>query len=243
VAQCWIGLGGNQGDVPGAIAEVVRRLHVTFGTPVAVSPLFRTAAMGVAAGSDYWNAVAGCDVALPPADLLRQLQQWELELGRVREVHWGPRTIDLDLLFYGDAVVCSPGLTVPHPGAWYRRFVLEPLRTVAPQLVHPVWGQTIHQLLARLTTGEPAVWLYHSEPALTAELSSRLPHLSLGDWNGRDAVATGLLIALRSPPLRTIPHLRLPDQLPTGELVQAIVDAWTAAFDVPRPIAATRVDC
>ncbi|HEX9861310.1 MAG TPA: 2-amino-4-hydroxy-6-hydroxymethyldihydropteridine diphosphokinase, partial [Nitrospirota bacterium] len=93
------------------------------------------------------NAAAEVMTALSPMELLRLCQDIENRLGRVRTVKWGPRTADLDILLYGDAVMDTPELKIPHPLMHERRFVLEPLAEVAPGAVHPVTGMTISQLL------------------------------------------------------------------------------------------------
>jgi 2-amino-4-hydroxy-6-hydroxymethyldihydropteridine diphosphokinase len=83
-------------------------------------------------------------------ELLRILQRVEADLGRVRGERWGERTIDLDLLLYGDLVIDSPGLTLPHPRMHERRFVLEPLAEIEPRIVHPRFQQSVQELLSRL---------------------------------------------------------------------------------------------
>ena len=88
--------------------------------------------------------------SLTPGALLKTLLTVEQSLGRVREEKWGPRAIDLDLLLYADRVIDEPGLSVPHPLMHARRFVLEPLVQVAPEVVHPTTGRTIRELLNEL---------------------------------------------------------------------------------------------
>src|SRR5262249_14782283 len=137
-------------------------VHETFGkaleklasaphsTVPAVSRSLPTRSIGERAGAGFLNAAAEIDTSLPPLELLDLLQSIELALGRQRTVHWGPRTLDLDLLFYGTEVIDSPRLVVPHPAAWYRRFVLDPLVEIAPRLVHPEKQVDIHALRQRL---------------------------------------------------------------------------------------------
>ncbi|TCK19000.1 2-amino-4-hydroxy-6-hydroxymethyldihydropteridine diphosphokinase [Thiogranum longum] len=138
----WIGLGSNLNDparqVNNALAELDQlprsRLLVCSG-------LYRSAPMGPQDQPDYINAVAGLATALPAAALLDLLQAIEQAHRRVRGEHWGPRTLDLDILLYGDERIETPGLKVPHPGMVERNFVLAPLAEVAPQLLVPGLGE------------------------------------------------------------------------------------------------------
>ncbi|MGI2258803.1 2-amino-4-hydroxy-6-hydroxymethyldihydropteridine diphosphokinase [Shewanella sp. GXUN23E] len=102
-----------------------------------VSPYYRSAPMGEVEQPDYVNAVASFQTELAPLTLLDELQRIELEQGRQRLVRWGPRTLDLDLLLYGDEIINTPRLTVPHYGMKQRAFVLVPLADLAPDLQLP----------------------------------------------------------------------------------------------------------
>jgi 2-amino-4-hydroxy-6-hydroxymethyldihydropteridine diphosphokinase len=105
---------------------------------VAVSPVYETAPVGGPAGQDpYLNLVAELDTALAPRELLELARRLEEEAGRVRTVRHGPRPLDVDVLLVGDLVVDEPDLVVPHPRMWERRFVVEPLGDLAPDLVTP----------------------------------------------------------------------------------------------------------
>ena len=128
-----IGIGGNVGDVARAFREALGELDRDPSTRVAaVSSLYRTAPVGGVEQDDFLNAAALLETALGPSQLLRLLLDTEDGHGRTREVHWGPRTLDLDLLWYEHVVVAAPGLIVPHPRLHERRFALEPLVEVAP---------------------------------------------------------------------------------------------------------------
>ncbi|MBR3218317.1 MAG: 2-amino-4-hydroxy-6-hydroxymethyldihydropteridine diphosphokinase, partial [Thermoguttaceae bacterium] len=104
---------------------------------------------------DFLNAVGVLQTCLEPLPLLDLLLEIEQRFGRVRLVHWGPRTLDLDLLLYDDKVISAERLTVPHPLMSQRRFVLEPAAEVAADWVHPTLGKTIRELLARLDQPHP----------------------------------------------------------------------------------------
>jgi len=152
MAASFIGLGGNVEDVLETMQQGLSLLDHVAGIRVTdVSPVYETAPVGPARETGFLNAVAQLECELSPRDLLRQLQIVEDRLGRVRGSRWGPRTLDLDLLLHGDslhgdAILTSPELTVPHPHLWYRRFVLDPLRDIAADVVHPCLGETIGDL-------------------------------------------------------------------------------------------------
>ena len=141
----YVGLGANLGDREGTIRAAVAQLPGV----VAVSPLRETDPVGVTDQPQFLNGVAALETELTPRELLDVLLTVERRLGRDRGERWGPRTIDLDLLLYGDEVIDEDGLTVPHPRLRERRFVLEPLADLAPKLVVPGLGG-VEELLAEL---------------------------------------------------------------------------------------------
>ncbi|AVP57350.1 2-amino-4-hydroxy-6-hydroxymethyldihydropteridine diphosphokinase [Pulveribacter suum] len=131
--QAWIGLGANLGDARAALRHALQRMAGLPGTRVLqVSSLYRSAPVG-ADGPDYLNAVASVQTTLPAPQLLQALQQIELEAGRQRPYLNAPRTLDLDVLLYGDERHGTPLLTVPHPRMAERAFVLLPLAELAPE--------------------------------------------------------------------------------------------------------------
>jgi 2-amino-4-hydroxy-6-hydroxymethyldihydropteridine diphosphokinase len=144
--RAFVGLGSNLGDREATIRAALARLDGV----VAVSPLRETDPVGFEDQPRFLNGVAAVDTELPPRALLERLLAIERELGRTRGgPRFGPRTIDLDLLVYGDLAVDEPGLTLPHPRLHERRFALEPLAELAPDLVVPGRGP-VHDLLAGL---------------------------------------------------------------------------------------------
>jgi 2-amino-4-hydroxy-6-hydroxymethyldihydropteridine diphosphokinase len=145
--DAWIGLGSNLNDPETRIRTALddlRRLERC--TLHAVSALYRSPPMGPADQPDYVNAVARLATTLSPEALLDALQAIEQRHARVRSRHWGPRTLDLDLLLYGQAVIATPRLSVPHPGIAVRSFVLYPLAELNPGLVIPGLG-VVEELL------------------------------------------------------------------------------------------------
>jgi len=161
VVAC-IGLGGNVGDVPDALARAFDALGRLPGTRLLrASPLYRTPAWGVEAQPDFINAAATVETTLPASDLLAHLLGIERALGRTRAAdgsdRWGPRSIDLDLLLYGDAVIDEPGLRVPHPRLHERAFALLPLAAIAPEAAIPGIGSVADALAALETAGIEAL--------------------------------------------------------------------------------------
>ncbi len=138
----WIGLGSNLDD---PVRQVNTALVALDSLPqsrlLACSGLYRSAPMGPQDQPDYINAVAGLKTTLPAVALLDALQAIEQDHARVRGEHWGPRTLDLDILLYGDDIIESPRLSVPHPGLAQRNFVLAPLAEITPQLSVPGLGK------------------------------------------------------------------------------------------------------
>ncbi len=154
--QAWIGLGANLGDARAALRTAVQRLQQLPGTRVLqVSSLYRSAPVD-AGGPDYLNAVAALHTALPAHDLLRALQSIETAAGRERPFRNAPRTLDLDVLLYGDECIATPTLTVPHPRMLERAFVLQPLAELAPQRVTPAQCAAVaDQRIERLGSAGP----------------------------------------------------------------------------------------
>ena len=145
----YVGLGANLGPREETLHRAVELLREADGVDVlAVSQLRDTDPVGVVDQPPFLNGAVAIETARTPRELLDLLLAIEASLGRVREERWGPRTIDLDLLVYGDEVVDEPGLRVPHPHLHERRFALEPLVELAPELDVPGHGQVSALLTA-----------------------------------------------------------------------------------------------
>jgi 2-amino-4-hydroxy-6-hydroxymethyldihydropteridine diphosphokinase len=146
---CYLGLGSNMGDPGANLEKAIKLLNDTEGIEVtAVAPFYRTAPVGYTEQDYFINTVAEINTSLSPLQLLEKMQQIENILGRVRVIRWGPRTVDLDLLLYGDEKIAGPDLEVPHPRMHQRAFVMVPLADLNPQLV--IQGEQAADLARRL---------------------------------------------------------------------------------------------
>ena len=149
-----IGAGSNLGDKVGNIREGLRLLCDGCAVRlVRCASYYNTSPVGLLDQDWFVNTVAEVETTLPAPRLLECLLGVERRLGRVRVQRWGPRTLDLDLLFYADEVVKRNGLEVPHPELHNRGFVLVPLNEICPDRVHPVIGLTVRQLYADWAAG------------------------------------------------------------------------------------------
>lgn len=147
IVAAYIGLGANLGDAAQTVRDAIAQLaRLPQSTLVRSSALFSSAPVE-ASGADFVNAVAQIDTGLSPQALLHALQQIELAFGRQRPFRNAPRTLDLDLLLYGEALIDEPGLHVPHPRMCARAFVLLPLLELAPDIDLPGQGPA-HACLA-----------------------------------------------------------------------------------------------
>ncbi len=243
---CAISLGGNVGDVPATMAAAVQLLTSSGDiSDLRMSRLYRTAPVGAVAGDVFHNAAAVFETTLSPLDLLELLQQIEDRCGRIRTVHWGSRTLDLDLLLYGDEILgddilqsppmASAGtllrsvaneshLIVPHPALWYRRFVLDPLVELIPDVVHPVFHQTIRQLRDRLLPRPLPVCFLVAQTFLSVRTDRNVCATD---------PSTAAIIFSESYREPSWPHvIHLPDD-ETAAAVQMVTDVLTAALDGP----------
>jgi 2-amino-4-hydroxy-6-hydroxymethyldihydropteridine diphosphokinase len=148
VSRAYVGFGGNVGDPASTLRAAAAELGRRAGRVSAASPIYRSAPVGVTDQPPFLNAVAELETPLSADALLDVLLAVEAEHGRVREVRWGPRTLDLDLLWFEGVVRDDPRLTLPHPRAHEREFVLRPLCDLAPDL--ELRGRTAREWLTSL---------------------------------------------------------------------------------------------
>jgi 2-amino-4-hydroxy-6-hydroxymethyldihydropteridine diphosphokinase len=149
----YLSLGSNVGDRERNLQEAIRRASA-LGRVVAASSVYETEPVEFTDQPWFLNCVIALETTAEPAQLLRECLRIEQEMGRQRLLKKGPRSIDIDILLFGDAVVNTPELTIPHPEMTRRRFVLEPLAEIAPELLHPVSQKTVMQILAELPAGQ-----------------------------------------------------------------------------------------
>ena len=144
--RAYLGLGSNLGDrqhnLSRAIELLSQRLHVE-----RISSIYETEPMGYQEQPRFLNAICQVATLLSPEKLLALAKEIEEALGRVPSFQNGPRSIDVDILFYGEQVIDNPQLTIPHPRLEERAFVLVPLAEIAPELVHPVSGKTVGEMV------------------------------------------------------------------------------------------------
>jgi 2-amino-4-hydroxy-6-hydroxymethyldihydropteridine diphosphokinase len=233
--HCWISFGGNVGDVKAtfnaALALLSLHCFIQLGER---SGLYCSTPMGTNSGSRFLNSVCGLKTRLSPHGLLCVLQSVETQLGRVREIDWGPRTLDLDLLSYGDSLIDEQRLLVPHPALSYRRFVLDPLAEVDPDWRHPVFAESTMQILNRVKTRPLQVALLNLTDdeicQLSGELVPKFPDLQLFS----EAELTEKILPIRVKPTPTVCGPASIDlRRSPGDLLEQLTSAFTAIFDTP----------
>ena len=150
----YISLGSNMGDMEGQLRFAVSQLKKARGCRVIrVSEFIETAPYGFTEQDDFLNGCLELETLMPPHELLDLLHDIENQAARVRDAHWGPRTLDLDIVFYDDAVISDDKLRVPHADMRNREFVLAPLSEIAPNKLHPVFKKTVSEMLEELRSG------------------------------------------------------------------------------------------
>lgn len=136
-------LGTNLGNRQMFLQQAITHIEQEVAPMLKTSSVYETQSWGKTDEPDYLNQVVTLQTGLPAKNVLDKILAIELEMGRKREIKWGARIIDIDILFYGDQVIDEPGLIVPHPQLHNRRFTLEPLAEIAPDFIHPLLNKNI----------------------------------------------------------------------------------------------------
>lgn len=151
--RVYLSLGSNVGD-RGANLETAIAALGTLGKVIARSSFYETEPVEFTAQPWFLNCALVLETTKMPRQLLKALLDLERKMGRRRSLHKGPRTIDIDILLFGNSIVEADGLTIPHPALHQRRFVLEPLAEIAPCVLHPVLKKTVEELRDALPPGQ-----------------------------------------------------------------------------------------
>ena len=149
--KAYLLIGGNMGDRLANLANAKDAIQEQVGVIKNISAIYETAAWGLEEQPSFLNQALLLETDFEALDLLNRLLKIEIQMGRIRNLPLGPRTIDLDIIFFNDQIIESDKLTIPHPQMQKRNFVLTPLNEIAPELIHPIFNKTINQLLIECT--------------------------------------------------------------------------------------------
>lgn len=152
MSKVWIALGSNMGEGRKNLDLAIKMMNERGVLVEKFSTYIETEPYGYTEQDNFVNAVCIAETKLSPRELLEVLLKIELDMGRVRIIKWGPRIIDLDILFYEDLIIDEEDLKVPHIEIQKRSFVLEPVNEISPDKIHPVFKKTVHQLLLDLNS-------------------------------------------------------------------------------------------
>lgn len=148
----YVGIGSNEGDRLNNIKQSIEYISKLYDCNIeAVSSLYETSPFGILNQQNFFNAVLKISISLNPKQLFYQLKEIEQKLGRVEHEKWGPRKIDLDILFFNDLIFSDEIITLPHKGIIYRDFVMIPLVEVEPEIVHPVFNKKVSEFISGLS--------------------------------------------------------------------------------------------
>ena len=146
--RLYLHTGSNLGERESHLEQANKHIEKRIGSIARASGVFETKPWGIEDQPDFLNQALEVQTRLSPFEVLEQILQIEKRLGRQREIKWGARLIDIDILFYNEQIIDTPKLSIPHPYLQHRNFVLIPMLEIAPDLIHPVFGKTIEELYA-----------------------------------------------------------------------------------------------
>ncbi len=147
--EAYLSLGSNLGDRLGFLKRAISLISELPGAKVrSVSAIYETEPVGYVDQPEFLNLIVCILTSTEPLDFLRMMKEIEMKIGRVHRDRWHEREIDIDIIFYGDKILDSKDLIIPHPRMHLRKFVLQPLNEIAPNFVHPVNEKEVNQLLA-----------------------------------------------------------------------------------------------
>ena len=164
----YLSLGSNVGDRAGNLSTAIERLGA-LGEVVAVSSFYETEPVEFTAQPWFLNCALKLDTEKMPRQLLAGILEVERQIGRRRTQKKGPRTIDIDIVLFGSSIIDTKGLTVPHPAMHERRFVLEPLAEIAPEVRHPIFKRTIRELRDALPPGQAVRRVHKNQPRILTD--------------------------------------------------------------------------
>ncbi|HLE31535.1 MAG TPA: 2-amino-4-hydroxy-6-hydroxymethyldihydropteridine diphosphokinase [Bacteroidota bacterium] len=171
MSRAFLGLGSNLGDRLASLRSACGQIDSFEGTHIVrASSIYETEPFGIKEQPDFLNAVIEIDTSMAAADLHRGLKGIERDAGRIQRQKWGPREIDIDILYFGLQKIHTEALTIPHPGNEQRRFILEPLAELSPEFVDPESGLTVSIMLERCSD-HCSVRKYSSEELIMGEES------------------------------------------------------------------------
>lgn len=238
-----IALGSNLGDSRATLSTAIDALsRLSQSRRIRCSSWYQTAPIGPSR-EVYTNGAILLETTLPADQLLESLHEIESQCGRVRTERWSARTLDLDLIYLGDEIHDDPNLRVPHPAAFYRRFVLDPLAEIAPEWGDPIRGATVRQLRDRLLRRPfPVILLGPQASEIVPILAGEFPETRLFAFRSASEIADGSSHRAALKPETTALIVNLLGDVPPDELRSWWLDLWghqTTPIPGPKDVSTT----